>query len=59
MAAWLEFLRNTGQPGGITRHPDGRIDSRLGLQLDGRLSDTGGDLKKPDGMIWPRRANRL
>jgi len=35
-----EFLRNNSQPGGATRHPDGRIDTRLGLQLDERLSDT-------------------
>ncbi|MGA2081174.1 MAG: hypothetical protein ABSH53_11260 [Holophaga sp.] len=34
------FLRDLSQPDGATRHPDGRVDSRLGVQGDATLTDT-------------------
>jgi hypothetical protein len=34
------FVRDASQPEGATRTPDGRIDSRLGLQMDATLSST-------------------
>jgi len=44
-AAWNStdeagFTRDASQPHGATRTPDGRVDSRLGLQADGTLSST-------------------
>jgi hypothetical protein len=35
-----QFTRDVSQPGGATRSADARVDTRLGLQLDGTLADT-------------------